>query len=57
VANLTRRDGEGFFNLVRQSPLQTTVQVFALEQANDALDQLRRGAFQGAAVLRMESAT
>jgi alcohol dehydrogenase, propanol-preferring len=57
VANLTRRDGEGFFNLVRQSPLQTTVQVFALEQANDALDQLHRGAFQGAAVLRMAPGT
>jgi len=39
---------------VRQAPLQTEVHVFALEQANEALDQLRRGAFQGAAVLRMD---
>lgn len=53
VANLTRRDGDEFFERVRQLPLQTEVHVFALEQANEALDQLRRGAFQGAAVLRM----
>jgi propanol-preferring alcohol dehydrogenase len=53
VANLTRRDGDEFFERVRRSPLQSEVHVFALEQANDALDQLRRGAFQGAAVLRM----
>ncbi|MDP2020299.1 MAG: zinc-dependent alcohol dehydrogenase family protein [Hydrogenophaga sp.] len=55
VANLTRRDGDEFFELVRQAPLQTEVHVFALEQANEALDQLRRGAFQGAAVLRMDA--
>lgn len=55
VANLTRRDGEAFFELVRQAPLKTAVQVFALEQASEALDQLRRGAFQGAAVLRMDA--
>ena len=55
VANLTRRDGNDFFDLVRQAPLQTEVRVFALEQANEALDQLRRGAFQGAAVLRMDT--
>lgn len=55
VANLTRRDGDEFFELVRQAPLQTEVHVFALEQTNEALDQLRRGAFQGAAVLRMDA--
>ncbi len=55
VANLTRRDGDEFFELVWQAPLQTEVRVFALEQANEALDQLRQGAFQGAAVLRMDT--
>jgi propanol-preferring alcohol dehydrogenase len=55
VANLTRRDGEEFFELVRQAPPQAQVHVFALEQANEALDQLRRGAFQGAAVLRLDA--
>lgn len=55
VANLTRRDGEEFFELVRQAPPQAQVRAFALEQANEALDQLRRGAFQGAAVLRLDA--
>jgi propanol-preferring alcohol dehydrogenase len=53
VANLTRGDGLAFFEAIRQAPLRTEVQVFALEQANDALEQLRQGALQGAAVLRM----
>lgn len=53
VANLTRSDGLAFFDAIRQAPLRTEVQVFALEQANEALEQLRQGALQGAAVLRM----
>ena len=52
VANLTRRDGAEFFELAARTPLRTEVHCFALEQANEALEQLRRGAFQGAAVLR-----
>ena len=55
VANLTRRDGEEFFALVAQAPLKAQVQVFALEDANQALDRLRRGDIQGAAVLSMRS--
>ena len=53
VANLTRADGLAFFEAIRQVPLGAEVTVFALEQANDALEQLRQGAIQGAAVLRM----
>ncbi|RCX08544.1 propanol-preferring alcohol dehydrogenase [Extensimonas vulgaris] len=53
VANLTRRDGAEFFELAARTPLHTEVHCFALEQANEALEQLRRGAFQGAAVLRI----
>lgn len=53
VANLTRGDGMAFFEAIRQAPPRTEVQVFALEQANEALEQLRQGALQGAAVLRM----
>lgn len=55
VANLTRRDGEEFFALVAQAPLKAQVHVFALEDANQALDRLRRGDIQGAAVLSMRS--
>ena len=51
VANLTRRDGDEFLALAPRVPVETTVQAFALDEANDALDRLRRGALQGAAVL------
>ena len=52
VANLTRRDGEEFFALARQIPLETTVAEYALEDANRALSDLRGGRISGAAVLR-----
>jgi propanol-preferring alcohol dehydrogenase len=51
VANLTRADGQAFFTLAGQCHLPTSPQVFPLEQANAALDALRSGAFDGAAVL------
>jgi propanol-preferring alcohol dehydrogenase len=51
VANLTRRDGEEFLPLAAAIPVQTTVHVYPLEQANEALDDLRHGRFNGAAVL------
>jgi len=34
--------------------VRTEVEEFPLEQANEALDRLRRGEIQGAAVLRVE---
>ncbi len=51
VANLTRQDGEEFLTLVPQIPIQTGVEPFALSQANEALEALRRGKIRGAAVL------
>jgi len=51
VANLTRRDGREFLVLAPQVPVRTETQTFALEQANDALDALRKGRLTGAAVL------
>ncbi len=51
VANLTRADGEGLLQLAPQVPVQTEVQTFPLEQANQALTSLRNGVIQGAAVL------
>lgn len=51
VANLTRQDGEEFLRIAPQVPVKTAVQVFPLEQANEALEHLRRGLLQGAAVL------
>jgi alcohol dehydrogenase, propanol-preferring len=51
VANLTRRDAEEFLALAPNVPVRTTVTPFALTQANEALDALRRGRLTGAAVL------
>lgn len=51
VANLTRRDGEEFLKLAPEIPVETEVVTFPLEKANEALDTLRRGEIQGAAVL------
>jgi len=56
VANLTRRDGEEFLALAPQVPVKTDVTVFRLEQAGEALEQLRQGEFTGAAVLDLRSA-
>jgi alcohol dehydrogenase, propanol-preferring len=51
VANLTRRDGEEFLAVAPQVPVQTHVETFALEDADEALARLRAGAITGAAVL------
>lgn len=51
VANLTRTDGEAFFALLENLALQTHVQTFALRDANAAVQALRAGAVNGAAVL------
>jgi propanol-preferring alcohol dehydrogenase len=51
VANLTREDGEEFLELAPQVPVRTEVEVHRLEEAMSALERLRRGAVQGAAVL------
>jgi propanol-preferring alcohol dehydrogenase len=53
VANLTRRDGEEFLALAPRVPIRTEVTRFALEDANDALEHLRRGEVHGAVVLRV----
>ncbi|MGW8205934.1 MAG: zinc-dependent alcohol dehydrogenase family protein [Hyphomicrobiaceae bacterium] len=51
VANLTRQDGIEFMQLAGQVPLEISVETFALDQANVALDRLRAGELTGAAVL------
>jgi alcohol dehydrogenase, propanol-preferring len=54
VANLTRRDGQEFLALAPQVPVQTEVELFSLEQANEVLERLRSGHIRGAAVLTIE---
>ena len=51
VANLTRADGAQFMKLATGVKLEVTTERFALEEANEALDRLRAGRIEGAAVL------
>jgi alcohol dehydrogenase, propanol-preferring len=51
VANLTRRDGEEFLALAPRVPVKTRTEIFRLEEANTALEQLGSGKVNGAAVL------
>ncbi len=51
VANLTRADGENFMRLAGETAIKTTITLFPLEEANDALARLREGRLTGAAVL------
>lgn len=53
VANLTRADGEAFLALAPRVPLRTQVTTYPLAAAEQALADLRAGAFEGAAVLRV----
>jgi len=56
VANLSRRDGEEFLALAPRVPVRTQVRSFALEEANEAIDHLRRGEVHGSAVLHLSAA-
>jgi propanol-preferring alcohol dehydrogenase len=51
VANLTRADGEEFLSLAPTIPIHTQVHLYRLEQANEALDDVRGGRIRGSAVL------
>jgi propanol-preferring alcohol dehydrogenase len=51
VANLTRDDGYEFLALAPEVPVRTTVTTYPLAKAEQALTDLRAGAFEGAAVL------
>lgn len=57
VANLTRQDAVELLRLAPEVPVRTTVTVFPLEGANEALSRLRRGALVGAAVLSLDPPT
>jgi alcohol dehydrogenase, propanol-preferring len=55
VANLTRRDGDEFFEIAPRVPVKTKTETFRLEQANTALDRFRAGELKGTAVLVMNA--
>jgi propanol-preferring alcohol dehydrogenase len=54
VANLTRKDGLDFFDLLKSITVYTQTELFPLSQANEAIAKLRKGAIKGAAVLVMD---
>jgi len=51
VANLTRNDGREFLAMAPRIKVHTSVQQFGLEEANEALIELKAGRLRGAAVL------
>ncbi len=51
VANLTRADGMNFLSLAPRIGLRVQTTNYPLARANDALEDLRAGRFEGAAVL------
>ena len=51
VANLTRSDGHEFLTHSHLDAVETATTVYALENAEQALEDLRQGRLQGAAVL------
>ena len=51
VANLSRADGREFLALAPQAKVRTTTTPYPLDKANEALDDLRNGKLEGAAVL------
>ena len=55
VANLTRQDGREFFEIASRAHVKAEVVVFPLEQANAALEGVRKGRLEGAAVLQIRS--
>jgi len=54
VANLTRQDGYEFLKIAPRVPVKTEVQTYSLQDANEALADLRQGKITGAAVLTMD---
>ena len=54
VANLTRKNGEELLAIAPKVPVKTEVVTFTLQEANEALDSVRKGTIEGAAVLKME---
>ena len=52
VANLTRRDGIEFLEVAARVPVRTEVTLYGLADVGRALEDLRRGAFNGAAVVK-----
>ncbi len=55
AANSTRQDCREFLELAAEVPLQTEIQIFELEKANQALQALKRSEINGAGVLQIRN--
>jgi propanol-preferring alcohol dehydrogenase len=53
VANITRQDVIEFLDLAAEMKLKPEIQIYALEQANEALVELKQGKIRGAKVLKI----
>jgi propanol-preferring alcohol dehydrogenase len=53
VANATYQDGVVFLRLAAEIPVRATIEPYALEDANQALIDLKHSRFNGEAVLNM----
>jgi alcohol dehydrogenase, propanol-preferring len=51
VTNLTRQDAWKFLEVAAEIPVEAAVEVFAMQEANEALRHLKEGEIEGAAVL------
>jgi alcohol dehydrogenase, propanol-preferring len=55
VANVARRDVEEFLVLAAEIPIKPEIQEFRLEEANQAIMELKERKIRGAKVLKMEA--
>jgi len=53
VDNATRQDGEELLKIAAEIPIRTPTQAFSLEEANKALNFLKEGKINGAAILKI----
>ncbi len=53
VANATYQDGIEFLELAAEIPIQSTINLYDLEDANQALEDLKHSRFNGEAILRI----
>jgi propanol-preferring alcohol dehydrogenase len=51
VANFTRQDAEELLEVAAEIPIETTVETFSLEEANEALLAMKRSEIDGSGAL------
>lgn len=53
VTNLTREDGTQFFEIIKKAKIDTKINPYPLDKANEALRDLKEGKLTGSAVLQI----